>query len=143
MLNGMTRTLANGTGLQGAIARIAVSHATPARGSGDLCICTGGNEHCLGCDAIPVFQKRNRTKGPDGADGQTGAAATAQLLPGSDGAAGRVSIIVRLKTGEQRTYDRKYQLELVDFDLEDENEDGIFEPGEHLFVRRIRVRNSG
>jgi len=31
----------------------------------------------------------------------------------------------------------------VDFDLEDENEDGIFEPGEHIFIRRIRVKNSG
>jgi hypothetical protein len=31
----------------------------------------------------------------------------------------------------------------VGFDLEDENVDGIFEPGEHLFVRRIRVKNFG
>ena len=40
-------------------------------------------------------------------------------------------------------YNSKYNLELVDFDVEDQNGDGIFKPGEYAFVRRIRVRNNG
>ncbi|KAI0454191.1 hypothetical protein F5B21DRAFT_244100 [Xylaria acuta] len=45
--------------------------------------------------------------------------------------------------GSRREYSSLYSLALTDFDVEDENGDGIFEPGEHLFVRRITVRNSG
>lgn len=60
--------------------------------------------------------------------------------PGQPGAA---VIVVRMQDGGQQTYDSKYNLELIDFDVEDENGDGIFEPGEHAYIRRIRVRNSG
>jgi hypothetical protein len=31
----------------------------------------------------------------------------------------------------------------VSFDVVDENDDGIFEPGEHLLVKNIRVQNTG
>ncbi|TKA83691.1 hypothetical protein B0A55_00261 [Friedmanniomyces simplex] len=36
-----------------------------------------------------------------------------------------------------------WKLRLVSFDIEDENGDGIFEPGEHVIVRRIRISNIG
>ena len=45
--------------------------------------------------------------------------------------------------GTQLNYNSKFRLELVDFDVEDGNGDGIFEPGDFLYVTRIRVRNSG
>ncbi len=60
-----------------------------------------------------------------------------------DGRPGEATIIVTSKTGPERSYRSRYQLELVDFDVEDENADGIFEPGEHIFIRRIRVKNTG
>jgi hypothetical protein len=59
------------------------------------------------------------------------------------GEEGTATIVVRMRDGMQRQYTSKYDLELVDFDIEDENGDGIFEPGEHIYVRRIRVRNNG
>lgn len=43
----------------------------------------------------------------------------------------------------EATYPGVYRLEVSNFDIIDENEDGINEPGEHLHVHNIRVRNAG
>jgi hypothetical protein len=43
----------------------------------------------------------------------------------------------------EATYPHPYSLQVVDFDFIDENEDGINEPGEHLIIYNIRVRNFG
>lgn len=43
----------------------------------------------------------------------------------------------------EATYPGVYRLEVTNFDIIDENEDGINEPGEHLHVHNIRVRNAG
>jgi hypothetical protein len=43
----------------------------------------------------------------------------------------------------EATYPSPYTLQVVKFDIIDENEDGINEPGEHLIVHNIRVRNAG
>jgi hypothetical protein len=59
------------------------------------------------------------------------------------GRPGEAAIIVTSKAGPEKSYRCRYRLELVDFEVEDENEDGIFEPGEHVFIRRIRVKNTG
>ena len=56
---------------------------------------------------------------------------------------GTAKIIVQELNGTRKEYPSIYDLELMDFDVEDENGDGIFEPGEHVFIRRIRVRNIG
>jgi hypothetical protein len=45
--------------------------------------------------------------------------------------------------GTEATYPTRYDLKVVSFDIVDENEDGIFEPGEHLLVKNIRVQNTG
>ena len=59
------------------------------------------------------------------------------------GVAGKATFRVRNRGGPDQEYTSLYQLELLDFDVEDENGDGIFEPGEHLFIRRIRIQNTG
>jgi hypothetical protein len=43
----------------------------------------------------------------------------------------------------EATYPSPYSLQVVKFDIIDENEDGINEPGEHLLVHNIRVKNTG
>lgn len=43
----------------------------------------------------------------------------------------------------ESTYPSIYQLKVVSFDVIDENEDGVNEPGEHLFIQNIRVENTG
>ena len=37
----------------------------------------------------------------------------------------------------------RYMLEFVSYDTFDENEDGIFEPGQHLIIRNIVIQNIG
>lgn len=142
MLDQLTAQLSGGSSVQNAVARVAQIRGNMTRDANGLCNCSGGNGHCIGCEPTPVFAKRNRVAAPGGLDGTPGTSSSVHLLPGADGNPGRADIVVRSASGE-RLYQSRYQLELVDFDLEDENADGIFEPGEHLFIRRIRVRNSG
>jgi hypothetical protein len=82
-------------------------------------------------------------KGDDGPRGRTGNPIEEMLLRGTVGVNGQAQIIVRHSNGDRARYDRCYDLQLVDFDLEDENGDGIFEPGERAIVRRIIVKNAG
>ncbi|XXG98999.1 hypothetical protein Hte_005332 [Hypoxylon texense] len=107
------------------------------------CKCRGGQGNCAGCDSEPVIRKFKRVDGLDGENGHSGKACTTVLHNGMDGLRGSATIVVQKSDGSQQEYSSLYDLELVDFDVEDENGDGIFEPGEHLFIRRITVRNSG
>jgi hypothetical protein len=40
-------------------------------------------------------------------------------------------------------YTSAWSLELVDFEVEDANAESVFEPGEFLHIRRVKVRNVG
>lgn len=42
-----------------------------------------------------------------------------------------------------RSYPDRYRLVVLGFDVIDENNDGINEPGEHIVVKNIIVRNQG
>ncbi|KAK5634158.1 hypothetical protein RRF57_009872 [Xylaria bambusicola] len=111
--------------------------------SPDLCKCHGGQGNCTGCDSRPLFQTHKRVKGLDGLSGQSGEPCTNNIHNGMDGLQGNVAIVVQKSDGSRQEYNSLYNLELADFEAEDENRDEIFEPGEHLFIRRITVRNSG
>lgn len=112
-------------------------------GSPDICKCHGGQGHCTGCDSEPVIRRFQRVEGLNGENGHSGAPCAIERHSGVDGLPGNVTIVVHRSDGSQQEYSSLYCLELIDFDVEDENGDGIFEPGEHLFIRRITVRNSG
>ena len=111
----------------------------------EACKCRGGdrNGNCIGCDAVEVHKKFQRQRGRDGDCGRRGEEIREPLLPGENGMPGTAKIIVQELNGTRKEYPSIYDLELMDFDVEDENGDGIFEPGEHVFIRRIRVRNIG
>lgn len=47
------------------------------------------------------------------------------------------------KDGGVMTYSNRFKLAVQSFDIVDENNDGINEPGEYLFVNNIVVRNEG
>lgn len=145
MIRGIGEHISEGSALQTAVVRVAQSQSNFRRDTTGLCKCAGGDGHCTGCDTRPIFQDMHRTKGDDGMDGRRGEKPTNPLFCGKDGRSGESLIIVRPLTvgGLEQQYRSVYRLELRSFDLEDENVDGIFEPGEHLFVRRIRVKNSG
>ncbi len=55
------------------------------------------------------------------------------------------SVQIKVIRGDlsEATYPAAYILEIVHFDVVDENYDGVNEPGEHIFVHNIRVRNRG
>ena len=118
----------------------AVRHPRVDPGS---CTCHGGSGNCTGCESSPVIRTFKRVPGTDGHDGQPGTPVNTLLFDGTDGTAAQVIIVVEKADGSTAEYDTVYNLELVDFDVEDENGDGIFEPSEHLYIKRIRVRNSG
>ncbi|KAI8950261.1 hypothetical protein F4801DRAFT_602477 [Xylaria longipes] len=111
--------------------------------SSGACKCHGGQEHCTGCDSRPLIQTHKQVEGLDGLNGHPGTPGTSVLHNGVGGLQGNVTIVVQKSDGSRQEYSSLYSLALTDFDVEDENGDGIFEPGEHLFVRRITVRNSG
>ncbi|KAH8767506.1 hypothetical protein F5883DRAFT_522096 [Diaporthe sp. PMI_573] len=89
-----------------------------------------------------VIRRFKRVEGLNGENGHSGAPCSSERHSGVDGRRGNVTIVVQRSDGSQQEYSSLYCLELIDFDVEDENGDGIFEPGEHLFIRRITVRNS-
>ena len=112
--------------------------------SNGICRCKpGGSGRCAGCEEKPVYGRFSKPSGRNGTAGAVGVRRPEKLLEGEQGKEGRVEITVRHKNGERRKYGSAFKLELVGFDVEDENADGIFEPGEDIFVRRIRVRNKG
>ncbi|KAN0122124.1 hypothetical protein V8E51_000450 [Hyaloscypha variabilis] len=143
LVNTIGSQVAAGSTLQNAVVRLAQFRANTPQDTTGLCECSGGNGHCTGCAAIPVYQTKVRVPGEEGAEGRRGDVPAHPLFPGLDGQPGEATIIVTSKTGQPRSYRSRFQLELVDFDVEDENEDGVFEPGEHLFIRRIRIKNTG
>ncbi|CAO2648302.1 Nn.00g075690.m01.CDS01 [Neocucurbitaria sp. VM-36] len=135
----------NGNNLQRAIvqARRAYHAVERPRADPGACKCGGGTGNCTGCDMKPIRKNLKRAPGLDGRDGETGNNVPTPLLKGSKGNEGTVTIAVQHEDGPTQRYTSVWSLELVDFDLEDENADGIFEPGEYLNIRRVRVRNVG
>lgn len=135
----------DGGNLQAIIARVAQQYGASRHRQIDPgnCRCANGLGNCVGCGATSVHKEFQRVRALNGQDGQPGASIADPLFPGTDGHDGVASIHVRHADGTRHEYTSRYELELVDFDVEDENGDGIFEPGEHLFIRRIRVRNTG
>ena len=65
------------------------------------------------------------------------------LHPGRDGPSGFSQITVLFEDGTSTAYPSRYMLEVVGFDVADENGDGINEPGEHIIVSNIVVQNTG
>jgi hypothetical protein len=145
MMAKMTAQTVSGSNMAAMMAEVAARYNAVRHQRIDpgACHCHGGDGNCTGCDSTPVVKKFKRVAGQNGLDGTPGAVITAPILNGQNGPEGKVTIIVRKDDGTERQFSSVYNLELVDFDVEDENGDGIFEPGEHLYIRRIRVRNSG
>ncbi|KAN0083855.1 hypothetical protein V8E54_002943 [Elaphomyces granulatus] len=127
--------------LAGVAARIQASRQP--RSDPGACRCHGGPGNCTGCTATPIRQKLRRTPGIDGEDGMPGQRITTSLIQGHLGGSGTVVIVVNKADGTQQRYSTIYRLELVDFVVQDENGDSIIEPGEHVFICQIKVKNTG
>lgn len=134
-----------GNNVQNIVAQAAIRYRAMRQPQTDTgyCKCGGGTGSCQGCDVKPIWMKLTRAPGLDGKDGEMGRRVTTLLADGNKGATGTVTIAVHHRDGSTVEYSAPWTLELVDFEVEDENGDGIFEPGEHAFIRRIKVRNLG
>lgn len=145
VMTGIRAQAVAGGNLPGLIAEVAARYGAIRHQKVDpgACKCHGGEGNCIGCDPKPVHKDFQRVAAPDGEAGLDGTPVVTTLRKGADGHSGSVTVVVRNDNGEENLYRSVYNLELVDFDIEDENGDGIFEPGEHLFIKRIKVRNTG
>ncbi len=85
----------------------------------------------------------SKPPGPSGHQGPPGAQPSKYLSGGKSGKEGLTHIRILRKDLTEATYPGRYDLEVVRFDVLDENEDGINEPGEHLLVKNIMVKNKG
>ncbi|KAK0615131.1 hypothetical protein B0T17DRAFT_657375 [Bombardia bombarda] len=68
---------------------------------------------------------------------------TEVLYPGQDGAPGFSKVTVLHPDGTSVEYPSRYMLAVTSFDVYDENDDGINEPGEYIIITNIVVQNTG
>jgi len=99
--------------------------------------------HAPGCKQKPVYTTRRRPAASNGRQGPSGRAPTAALEPGRDGLDGTAAILVRNGDGSISRYDSRFEFQLLDFEVLDENDDGIFEPGECVIIKNFRIKNTG
>jgi len=82
---------------------------------------------------------------PGGSSGWSGSNGSS----GSDGSSGQsgqngdFTISVTYEDGSVRTYRERYNIKIESYRLEEENDDGIFEPGERVGVHDLVIRNTG
>ncbi|KAK4184428.1 hypothetical protein QBC35DRAFT_505972 [Podospora australis] len=85
----------------------------------------------------------SRPAGRGGPGGMGGRRHTDLLYPGQDGPVGFSEVTVFYRDGRRAVYPSRYILEVVEFKVADENDDGINEPGEFLIVSDIIIKNTG
>lgn len=108
------------------------------------CKCAGGAGHCMSCKRTELNTQMVRPRGENGPPGERGSfAPPITLLSGMNGHSGVGHVKALHGDGTEDTYTSRYRLELVSFEIQDENHDGIFEPGECIVIQRIRIKNSG
>ncbi|TGZ81003.1 hypothetical protein EX30DRAFT_364049 [Ascodesmis nigricans] len=90
-----------------------------------------------------IYVRKSRPPGNGGRGGKSGRLSSFVPLPGPGGRAGEIKWVVRYPGQGPLVYPSRYDFRLEGFQLSDENNDGVFEPGEHVFVHNIRVTNVG
>jgi len=81
--------------------------------------------------------------GSSGRGGRVGTQGQAVLQAGAPGQNGRFRICVAKANGGETFFEARYDLDLNALAHESENADGVHEPGERIFVKDIRITNSG
>lgn len=86
---------------------------------------------------------KSRPPAPDGPRGYTGNTPSIVLRDGDDGAPGKIIYNIRRSDGTVSESDSRFLLKLQWFEIIDEHEDGIFEPGDLVKVKNLTVANVG
>ncbi|KAK0111096.1 hypothetical protein ONS95_001474 [Cadophora gregata] len=87
--------------------------------------------------------RRHMPGGYPGSNGRDGAPARSILRGGTSGRDGKIRFVVMFNDGTVSKYASRYDLRIEHCMLKDENDDGIYEPGEQIMVQHIAVRNYG
>jgi len=117
--------------LNNAVARASqLYHRSGGNEGGGACLCKNGQGPCPGCEVIPIYRTFSRRSGQPGQPGRDGLQIEEVLLKGAPGGNGRGQVVFRHRdSNDRQRYESVFDIRLVDFDVEDENGDGIFEPG--------------
>lgn len=93
----------------------------------------------------PKYKRISHTMpgGAGGAGGSGGGSPNVRLEDGANGRAGKYVINVRQKDGTTKSYSDRYALDLESYEFQTDDNDGIIEPGEKVYLRNIRIRNNG
>ncbi|KAH7381945.1 hypothetical protein BKA64DRAFT_684616 [Cadophora sp. MPI-SDFR-AT-0126] len=89
------------------------------------------------------LNNRHMPGGYPGTNGLAGAPARSILRGGSSGRDGQIRFVVIFNDGTVSKYASRYDLRIENWMLKDENDDGIYEPGENIMVQNIAIRNHG
>ncbi|MCB0363342.1 MAG: hypothetical protein KDD35_11495, partial [Bdellovibrionales bacterium] len=95
------------------------------------------------CHDVTTTDRHTQSGGFDGRNGADGVIKSGPVNGGTQGLDGQFQITIHQEAGPSQTFTRPYNLVLRSFTMEDENHDGIFEPGEKVFVSGIKVQNIG
>jgi hypothetical protein len=100
--------------------------------------------HSSGCKKVPKYKSHSKPPARNGADGPRGWAPKSPLHSGNPGNSGNGSFVVfdAYDPFAHQTYTSTFEFRLVDFDVADENSDGIFEPGECALISTLQVENA-
>lgn len=105
---------------------------------------TEHHTHYRGDEKVTVTESHTNPGGRDGLNGHTGSFPMFSPAKGENGESGSLEIYIQNeKSSISGPYGTSYQLEIVHFDIADDNEDGIHEFGENITVKNIYVENKG
>ncbi|PVH72749.1 hypothetical protein DL98DRAFT_576655 [Cadophora sp. DSE1049] len=86
---------------------------------------------------------RHMPRGYPGSNRWDSAPARSILRNSSSGRDGQIHFVVVFNDGTVSKYASRYDLRIENWMLKDDNDDGIYEPGENIMVQNIAVRNHG
>ena len=101
--------------------------------------------HSSGCKQVAQYKTHSRPSASNGSNGPPGSAPSSPLYPGRPGDPGQGSFVIVLnpyETSSDKSYSSPFEFRLRDFEVVDENSDGVFEPGECALISALQVENA-
>lgn len=104
----------------------------------------GNGSYTVDYDEVctPRYRSRSNSGGSRGANGSDGSRASGDTSAGSNGRSGSC-VLQTQQNGYTYQGSRPFQVKVTDFQMRDQNGDGIFEPMEEVTVSGIKVQNVG
>lgn len=95
------------------------------------------------CQDTYTTDYHSNSGGSKGSNGPSGRAANANVSQGSAGQLGKVVFQVTQPNGQILTYSDRYDLALRSYTFRPKQNNGVFEPGDTVYVENLVVQNTG